>query len=195
MLAGASGFALQVFLATFAVAYAVERGADRQPVLYAFALASVLSVFFVVGMGRLSDQLGRRPVMVVGLVLFIALILPMFSWLATGNVLLIFVTFTIGLACHAAIYGPLAAFISEQFGTSSRYTGASLGYQFASVFAGGLAPFIMTALLAATGSSWSVSAYILACAVVTFVSVVTIREHFRRDLYETSSAAGERTSR
>ena len=66
MLAGASGFALQVFLATFAVAYAVERGADRQPVLYAFALASVLSVFFVVGMGRLSDQLGRRPVMVVG---------------------------------------------------------------------------------------------------------------------------------
>mgnify|MGYP004674487895 CR=1 FL=1 len=69
--AGASGFALQVFLATFAVAYAVERGADRQPVLYAFALASVLSVFFVVGMGRLSDQLGRRPVMVVGLVLFI----------------------------------------------------------------------------------------------------------------------------
>lgn len=140
MLAGASGFALQVFLATFAVAYAVERGADRQPVLYAFALASVLSVFFVVGMGRLSDQLGRRPVMVVGLVLFIALILPMFSWLATGNVLLIFVTFTIGLACHAAIYGPLAAFISEQFGTSSRYTGASLGYQFATLIGAGFTP-------------------------------------------------------
>jgi hypothetical protein len=56
------------------------------------------------------------------------------------------------------------------------------------VFAGGLAPFIMTAVLAATGESWSVSLYIIACAVIAFVAVVTIKERFRRDLHETSDA-------
>lgn len=183
MLAGASGFALQVFLATFAVAYAVERGADRQLVLYAFALASVLSVFFVVGMGRLSDQLGRRPVMVVGLVLFIALILPMFSWLATGNVLLIFVTFTIGLACHAAIYGPLAAFISEQFGTSSRYTGASLGYQFATLIGAGFTPTILASIYASSGQAIApVVWYLAGMAAVSAVFILLTRESKDFDL-------------
>lgn len=65
------------------------------------------------------------------------------------------------------------------------------------MLAGGLAPFIMTALLAATGSAWSVSLYIVATAAVTFVAVATIRERYRRDLYETSeqaSGADERTA-
>jgi hypothetical protein len=58
------------------------------------------------------------------------------------------------------------------------------------VFAGGLAPFIMTALLAATGASWSVALYIIGCAAITFVAVATIRERFGRDLYEPSTAVG-----
>ena len=73
MLAGAAGFALQVVLATFAVTFAVSKGADRQGVLYAYAAASLISIAFVVLGGRLSDKLGRRPVMIGGLVLFIAL--------------------------------------------------------------------------------------------------------------------------
>ncbi|ABK05195.1 major facilitator superfamily MFS_1 [Arthrobacter sp. FB24] len=78
MLAGAAGFALQVVLATFAVTFAVSKGADRQGVLYAYAAASLVSIVFVVLGGRLSDKLGRRPVMVGGLVLFIAYLVPMF---------------------------------------------------------------------------------------------------------------------
>jgi hypothetical protein len=84
------------------------------------------------------------------------------------------------------MYGPQAALYAEMFPADVRYSGASLGYQFASVFAGGLAPFIMAALLAASGASWSVALYIIATAVVTFVAVFTIKERFRRDLYETS---------
>jgi phosphotransferase system glucose/maltose/N-acetylglucosamine-specific IIC component len=90
------------------------------------------------------------------------------------------------------MYGPQAALYAEMFPADVRYSGASLGYQIASVFAGGLAPFIMTALLAASGSAWSVSLYIVAMAVLTFVAVFTIRESFRRDLHETSEQAEAR---
>ena len=92
----------------------------------------------------------------------------------------------IAFTVHATMYGPQAALYAEMFPADVRFSGASLGYQISSVFAGGLAPFIMTALLAATGASWSVSLYILGTAIVTFVSVLTIRERYRRDLYETS---------
>lgn len=183
MLAGASGFALQVFLATFAVAYAVESGAERQPVLYAFALACVLSVFSVIAMGRLSDKLGRRPVMLAGLAVFIALLFPMFSWLATGNVLLIFAAFAVGLICHAAIYGPLAAFISEQFGTSSRYTGASLGYQFATLIGGGFTPTILAAIYASSqGEVAPVVWYLAGMALLSSVFILLTRESKDYDL-------------
>jgi low affinity Fe/Cu permease len=75
------------------------------------------------------------------------------------------------------------------FPADVRLSGASLGFQFASVLAGGLAPLVMTALVAEFGGSWSVSVYIIAMAVITFVGVATIKEHFQRDLYELSDEA------
>ncbi|MCC3289625.1 MULTISPECIES: MFS transporter [unclassified Arthrobacter] len=183
MLGGASGFALQVFLATFAVSYAVEHGAERQSVLYVFAAASILSVAFVVGMGRLSDRLGRRPVMVAGLVLFIAMIFPMFSWLSTGNVWLIFAVFMLGLLFHAAIYGPLAAFISEQFGTTARYTGASLGYQFATLLGAGFTPGILSSIYASSGrDTGPVVWYLAGMALISAIFILLTRESKDYDL-------------
>ena len=74
------------------------------------------------------------------------------------------------------MYGPQAAFFSELFGTSVRYSGASIGYQLASVFAGSLAPIIALALLAEFGSSIPVSVYLLASGVLTVVAVLLTRE-------------------
>ena len=183
MLAGASGFALQVFLSTFGVAYAVEHGATRQNVLYMFALASLVSIVFVVGMGRLSDRLGRRPVMIGGLIAFIALIYPMFGWLGSANTFLILVAFCVGLICHAAVFGPLAAFVSEQFGTTSRYTGASLGYQFATLLGAGFTPTILSSIYGGTGgnANWVVG-YLAALALISAVFILLTRESKDLDL-------------
>jgi hypothetical protein len=69
------------------------------------------------------------------------------------------------------MYGPQAAFYSEMFGTNVRYSGASLGYQGASIVAGGLAPFIATALLGIFGhASWPIAVYIIIMSIITFVS-------------------------
>lgn len=184
MLAGASGFALQVLLSTFSVSYATQYGAERSAVLYAFAIASVVSVFFVVFFAHISDKLGRRPVMLVGLALFVAFLKPFFSMLESNNWFLIFAAFTIALALHAVIFGPLAAFISEQFGTGSRYTGASLGYQLATLIGAGFTPSILASLYASTdgASVTPVILYLTGLAIVSAAAILLTRESKNFDL-------------
>jgi MFS family permease len=183
MLAGAAGFALQVVLATFAVTFAVSKGADRQGVLYAFAAASFISIAFVILGGRLSDKLGRRPVMIGGLVLFIAYLIPMFQLLSSNNILLVFVAFTIGLMIHSTLFGPLAAFVSEQFGTTSRYTGASLGYQLATLLGAGFTPGIVAQIFKDSGQdTGSVVFYLAAMSVVSIIFILLTREPKNNDL-------------
>ncbi len=183
ILAGAAGFALQVVLATFAVTFAVSKGADRQGVLYAFAAASFISIAFVILGGRLSDKFGRRPVMIGGLVLFIAYLVPMFQLLSSNNILLVFVAFTVGLMIHSTLFGPLAAFVSEQFGTTSRYTGASLGYQLATLLGAGFTPGIVAQIFKDSGQNTaSVVFYLAAMSVVSIIFILLTREPKNNDL-------------
>lgn len=184
MLAGASGFALQVLLSTFSVSYATEFGAERSSVLYAFAFASVASIFFVIYFAHISDRFGRRPVMLVGLALFVAFLQPFFAMMRSNNWALILLAFTIALALHAVIFGPLAAFISEQFGTGSRYTGASMGYQLATLIGAGLTPIILSSLYAASGgtSVTTVIWYLVGLAAVSATAIILTRESKNLDL-------------
>ncbi|MBZ8178279.1 MFS transporter [Corynebacterium sp. 3HC-13] len=173
MLGGASGFALQVLLSTFSVKYATEYGAQRSTVLYMFALASIISVLFVISFAALSDRFGRKPVMISGLVLFIAYVYPMFWLLRSNHAFFIFLAFTLALAIHALVFGPLAAFISEQFGTGSRYTGASLGYQFATLIGAGFTPSIL-AYLYNPGSGASITPVVIFLVFMTIASGIAI---------------------
>ena len=185
MFAGASGFGLQVLLSTFAVQYSTDAGTERSSVLYAFALASIFSIFFVVWFGHLSDRFGRRPVMIAGLILFVGFLFPLFSMLTSTNWLVLLLAFTIALGLHGMIYGPLAAFIAEQFGTGSRYTGASLGYQLATLLGAGFTPTILATLYAGPGGGTSivpVTVFLGAMAVVSIIALVLTRESKDHDL-------------
>jgi MFS family permease len=165
-------------------------GMSRTETLVCVMVAGASQVVTIPFFGALSDRMGRRRLYLVGTVLMAAFAFPLFWLIDTGSVPVVLLALLIGFTIHATMYGPQAALYAEMFPADVRYSGASLGYQFASVFAGGLAPFIMAALLAATGGAWSVSLYIVGTAVVTFVAVYSIQEHFRRDLYETSRPAG-----
>jgi len=161
-----------------------DLGLERQPMLFAVLISSFAQIFFLTAWAALSDRVGRRPVYLAGAVLLGLWAFPMFWLIDTRSFVLITVALTIGQLFLSMMYGPQAALFSEMFSARVRYSGASMGYQLASVFAGGLAPTIMVSLLAWTGTSLSVSFYILAMAAVTFASVYLITETYEGELTE-----------
>ena len=170
----------------FVLTYATTKfGLSKNTVLNSLLAGSVVQLVAIPFFGALSDRVGRRPVYLGGAV-FLALFAFPFFWLVdTRSPLVITLAIGIGFIGHAAMYGPQAAFFSELFSTRVRYTGASLGYQLASPFAGGLAPLIAAALLKwADGDPWPVAAYLMGMALITVVSVWSATETFRAGLDE-----------
>jgi MFS family permease len=121
--------------------------------------------------GMLSDRIGRRPVYAVGTTLSILWAFAYFRLIGTGRPLLIGVAVAGGMTLHAMMYGPQAAFISEQFPSRVRYAGASLAYTITGVVAGGFAPLIFAAIYGAYGSTMRVSLYVTAALAVTLVAL------------------------
>ena len=167
----------------FVLAYVTEQlGLPNSLVLAGVMIASAIELFAIPFYGALSDRVGRKPVYLGGAVFSLLFALPFFWLLNTEVTVLIWLAIVLALVGgHAAMYGPQASFFSELFGTRVRYSGASLGYQLASVFAGGLAPFIATALLAAFGYG-AVALYLAFMALITIVAVVLATETFQEDI-------------
>jgi MHS family shikimate/dehydroshikimate transporter-like MFS transporter len=176
-----------VFVLTYATQTTI--GFTSSMVLKAIAIAAMIDLFAIPLFGALSDLVGRRPVYLFG-ALFTGLFAFPFFWLietsSTGlMVLAIVLALVVG---HAAMYGPQASFFSELFGTRVRYSGASLGYQLASVIAGGLSPLIATGLLRQFAASWPIALFVMAMAAVTTVSVYWAAETAHSDIGETGAA-------
>ncbi len=166
------------------LSYATKQlGMDQSTLLNGVLLGSAAQLAAIPFFGSLSDRLGRRPVYLGGALFLLAMAFPFFWLVDMRSTGLAWLAIVIGMVGHAAMYGPQAAFFSELFGTRTRYTGASLGYQLAAPFAGGLAPIIASALLGwAGGNPWLVALYLIAMAVVTIVCVLLAAETNRRDL-------------
>src|SRR2546423_14231677 len=142
----------------------------RNFILYAVLAASVLSFFSIPLFGYLSDRIGRKRVYMAGVAVMGVWGFIYFGLLDTKVAALMFIAIFLSLIPHDAQYGPQAALIAESFTGRLRYSGASLGYQLASVIAGGPAPLIATALFAAYHTGYAISLYIAACAVVSLVA-------------------------
>lgn len=167
----------------FILVYATQQaGLANDAVLNAVLIASAVHLVTIPMWGALSDVVGRRPVIAVGALGVSAWSFAFFPLIDVGTFWSVTLAATVGLLLHGAMYGPQAAFFSELFSTRVRYSGASIGYQLASILAGGLAPLIATALLATFGTSVPISAYVAGVGVVTLVAVVFARETRGSDL-------------
>jgi metabolite-proton symporter len=174
-----------VFVLTYVTA---TLGLEQGTALTGVIIASSIGLLTIPMYGALSDRMGRKPVYLFGAVFSVLFAFPFFWLMNTESAVLIWLAIILGFNIgHDAMYGPQAAYFSELFGTRVRYSGASVGYQLASVFAGGLAPLIAVSLLAAFGYG-AVALYMIALALITVVSVILAEETHLSDINATQDA-------
>ncbi|MEU5519854.1 MFS transporter [Streptomyces sp. NPDC093250] len=179
-------------ITAFILVYATtSAGVSKQTALNAVLIASAIHFAVIPAWGALSDRLGRRPVYLIGAVGVGAWMFPFFALIDTGGFANLLLAVTVGLVLHGAMYAPQAAFFSEMFATRMRYSGASIGAQFASVAAGAPAPLIATALLSHYGSSTPIALYVIAASLLTVVAVAAAKETRHRDLADVTPSGGE----
>jgi len=160
---------------TFVLTYGVEQVKLAKGDLLNYTLvAAAIGLASVPLFGYISDLIGRRLMYGIGIVCTALFAFPYYGLLDTGKSGLVLLAVVASLVFHDMQYGPQAALIAERFGTNVRYSGAGLGYQLASVIAGGPAPLIAAKILQETGSSTWISWYIVGCCVVAFIALLAM---------------------
>ena len=156
-------------------------GASRDFLLIVLLIGSFFSFFTIPFSGYLSDRLGRKHIYIFGAAATGLFAFAYFAMLDTAIPVLIILATLIAFAFHDLMWGPLAALTAECFTPRLRYSGASIGFQLAAVFAGGPAPMIATALLAATGSGQVIALYIFGSAIVSIAATAFLPSNRGRD--------------
>jgi len=167
----------------FIFSYGIETlHTSRNFLLTAVLSASILSFFSIPFFGHLSDRIGRKTMYMIGAVVTGLFGFAYFAMLNTGSATIIFVAVVISLVPHDMLYGPQAALIAESFTGRLRYSGSSLGYQLASIIAGGPAPLIATWLFGTYHSSMPIAIYIAACALITLAATALMTDYTGKDI-------------
>jgi MFS family permease len=162
---------------------------SRNLILTAVLVASCVSFVTIPLSGHISDKIGRRKMYLIG-----AAVTGLFGFLYFGmlDTMLpsaVFIAIVLSLIPHDMMYGPQAALIAEAFTPRLRYSGASLGYQLASIIAGGPAPLIATALFATYHTGYAIAIYVAGCAVVSLVAAGFMPDYTGQDISAEYDAA------
>jgi MFS family permease len=167
----------------FIFAYAVGTlKMDRGFILSAVIVAACVSFFTIPISGHISDRIGRKNMYLIGVVAMGLYGFLYFGMVDTAIPSAVFIAIVISLIPHDMQYGPQAALIAESFTPRLRYSGASLGYQLASLIAGGPSPLIATWLFATYKSGYAIAIYIAACAVISLVSAAFMPDYTGKDI-------------
>jgi MFS family permease len=173
------GYIFNAFIFTYGT---TVLGASRNLLLTGLITATALGFMWVTIAGAISDRIGRRQMYIIGCVFVAVFTFVYFGMLDTKLPLMIFIAVALSFIPVMTMYGPEAALIAEAFTPRLRYSGASLGYQLASIIAGGPAPLIATALFAAYHSGYAIAVYILACAVISVIAAAMMPDHTGADI-------------
>ncbi len=167
----------------FVFAYAVGTLHMSRNLILSAVMAAACAGFVTIPLaGHISDRIGRKKTFMIGAGITGLFGFPYFAMVDSAIPWAVFVAIALSLIPTGIQYGPEAALIAESFTPRLRYSGASLGYQLASVVAGGPAPIIATALIAAYHSGYAIAVFIAACAVVSLVSAAFMPDYTGQDI-------------
>ncbi|HEX4714249.1 MAG TPA: MFS transporter [Ktedonobacteraceae bacterium] len=184
---------------TFILSYGVKTLKLSSNLLYTgIVIIAVCSFVMMPIYSIISDRIGRKRWYMIGCVLMAAYAFPYFILLQTKNPVIVIIGMVLSVSLfHDWLYGPQAALIAERFGTRLRYSGASLGYQLASITAGGPAPILATYLVANSAhligagppNYTLIAVFIIFMAVVSFISTALLREYAGKDAAQDAPSA------
>jgi MFS family permease len=155
---------------------------DRTLLLYSMLFFACAEFFLIPFAGHMSDRIGRKRQYLIGAAATIVLSFVFFMLLDLKQPLFIFAAALVGALAHSTVYGPQAALIAEQFTPRMRYSGASIGYQLASIIAGGPAPLVATWLFSIYKTGTAVATYMAICAAIAFVAVSLMKDYSGKDI-------------
>ncbi|PZG18448.1 MFS transporter [Nonomuraea aridisoli] len=167
-----------VFILTYATR---TLGFEASDVYLYVIVAGLVSLVTVPFWGYISDLVNRRKLYIVGAALMVVWSFIYWPLLDTRVPALVFLAIVLAAPIHDIQYGPQATFIAESFTGRLRYSGASLGYQLASVTAGGPAPLIAVWLYETYQSSFAIAVYMAVCALISVVAAYLLKDRSRQD--------------
>ena len=157
-------------------------GASRDLLLMALVAMTALGFITVPIAGALSDRIGRRKVYIGGCIFVAVFTFGYFALLDTKVPELVFLAVALSFIPVMTMYGPEAALIAEAFTPRLRYSGASLGYQLASIIAGGPAPFISAWLFSTYHSAFPIGLYVCVCAAISICAALLLPDRTNKDI-------------
>src|ERR1700739_2621738 len=157
-------------------------GASRDLLLWGLIVTTALGFITVPIAGAVSDRIGRRRMYIIGCVTVAAYTFVYFALLDTKVPSLMFLAVSLSFIPVMMMYGPEAALIAEAFTPRLRYSGASIGYQLASIIAGGPAPFISTWLFASYHSTFPIGIYVVVCAVISIGATLMLADYTNKEI-------------
>ncbi len=159
-----------------------EQGYSANLMLWVVLVACLLGIFFIPFFGRLSDRVGRKPIIAAGIAAEALLAFPFFWLLNTGNPAAVFLAYGLMMIAFSANYGPIATFLAELFGAKVRYSGLSVAYMLSGLLGSAITPAVTVWLLNLTGQSDSIAWYIAASAGLSFVALFLLGENSQKNI-------------
>lgn len=179
---GENGFAY--LYPVFCVSYLVNSmNFERSTALTAVLIASAVQLFTIPFYGRLADSIGRKKVYLFGAVLSMVWLVPFFIMVGTGSMAAVILGFVCGLGvAYPAMLTAQASWYAELFDTEFRLAGFAFSRELGSVLAGGLAPFIATALYTWAGHWWPIVVYMGFLGILTLIGLALGPETVHKDI-------------
>ena len=181
---GIGPFALTALISTYMISYATGLGYPRSVVMTSLIFTSLTALVTIPVFSALSDRFGRRRVVMAGAIGIMCYAWPFFALIEGRVVAIFYVAMVIAQVIQSLMFAPLGALLSEMFGTSVRYTGASMGYQLAALIGAGFTPLVASSLFSESDSHLGLAALAAGCGLVTAVAIRRVAETRGTDLTE-----------